>query len=61
MGRAGAKVHNLFGDGEDARFAGDDEEAVRRIATEPVGPLQAARVDGTIEAVPGQRIGNEAS
>jgi hypothetical protein len=56
-----AEIQDLFGYREDAGLTGDDEETVRGIATEPTGPLQAAGVDGTIEAVPGQRIGNEAS
>ncbi|MGB8732859.1 MAG: hypothetical protein WCC99_16540, partial [Candidatus Sulfotelmatobacter sp.] len=56
-----AEIQDLLGYREDAGLAGDDEEAVRGIATEPARPLQAVWVDGTIEAVPGQRIGNEAS
>jgi len=53
------KISDLFGDSEDAGFAGHDQEAVRRIATEPSRPLEAARVDGSIEAVPGHGIGDE--
>jgi hypothetical protein len=54
-----AEIKDLFGEGEDARFAGDGEEAVGGIATEPARPLEAARIDGTIEAVTGQRVGDE--
>jgi len=54
------QIHDFFGEGEDAGFAGDDEEAVLGIATEPARPLQAARVDGAIKAVPGQGIGDQA-
>lgn len=53
-----AQIHDLFGQGEDAGLAGDDQEAVGRIATEPARPLQAAGVNGAIEAVPGKRIGD---
>jgi hypothetical protein len=60
IGVDGAEVRNLLGEGEDAGFAGDDEEAVRGIATEPARPLQAARVDGTIKAVANQGIGDQA-
>jgi hypothetical protein len=35
MSVAGAEIHDLLSDGEDAGLAGDDEEAVRGIATEP--------------------------
>jgi hypothetical protein len=56
----GSEIHYLFGQGEDARFAGDYQEAMGGIATEPARPLQAARIDGTIQAVPGERIGDEA-
>ena len=54
-----AQVHDLFGHGEDAGLAGDYQEAVGGIAAEPARPLEAAGVDGAIEAVPGQRIGND--
>jgi hypothetical protein len=50
---AGAEVHDLFGYCEDAGFAGDHEEAVWGIATEPARPLKAAGVNGAIQAVPG--------
>ena len=50
----GPQVHDLFRNCEDTGFAGDDEEAVRGIAPEPARPLQAARIDRPIKAVPGQ-------
>jgi hypothetical protein len=34
---------------------------MRGITTEPARPLQAARVDGAIEAVPGKGIGDKSS
>jgi hypothetical protein len=61
QGTAGAHVHYFFGECEDAGLAGDDEEAVGRIASGPAGPLQAAGVDGAVEAVPGQGIGDKSS
>ncbi|MGB8761183.1 MAG: hypothetical protein WCD01_09845 [Candidatus Sulfotelmatobacter sp.] len=56
-----AQVHDFFGQGEDAGLAGDDEEAMGGIAAEPARPLQAARVHGAVETVPGQGIGDESS
>jgi hypothetical protein len=53
MNRGGAEFGDLFGQGEDAGLAGDYEEAVWGIAAEPARPLQAARVDGVVEAVAG--------
>ena len=52
------QIHYFLCQGEDAGFAGDDEEAVSGVAAEPAGPLQAAGVDGAIKAVAGQGIGN---
>jgi hypothetical protein len=49
---AGAEVHDFFGQGEDARFAGNYQEAVGGIAAEPTRPLQSTRIHGAIEAVP---------
>jgi hypothetical protein len=51
-----AQVHDFFGQGEDAGLAGDYQETVRGIATEPARPLQAAGVNGAIEAMPGKGI-----
>jgi len=50
---ARAQVHDVFGQGEDAGLAGDYEEAMSGIATEPARPLQAAWIYGAVEAVPG--------
>jgi len=55
-GRRGSQVHDFFSEGEDAGLAGDYEEAVDRVAAEPARPLQAAGIDGAIEAVAGQGI-----
>jgi hypothetical protein len=48
-----AQVHYFFGQGEDAWFAGDYQEAVRGVAAGPARPLEAARVYRAIEAVAG--------
>jgi hypothetical protein len=61
MVRGDTQVHNFFGEGEDAWFAGNDQKAVGGVATGPAGPLQAAGIDGAVEAVAGQRIDNELS
>jgi hypothetical protein len=52
-------VDYLFSQGEDAGLAGNLEEAMGGVAAEPTRPLEAAIVDRTIEAVPGQRFRNE--
>jgi hypothetical protein len=59
MVRGDTQVHNFFGQGEDAGFAGDDQETAGGVATGPARPLQAARIDGAVEAVAGQRIDDE--
>jgi hypothetical protein len=51
-----AAVHDFFGYGEDAGFAGDEEEAVMRLAAEPTRPVKAAIVQGTIETVARERL-----
>jgi hypothetical protein len=61
MSFAAAEVHDFFGQSEDAGLAGDYQEAVGGIAAEPARPLETAGVDGAVETVPGQRIGNDAS
>jgi hypothetical protein len=55
------EVHDFFGQGEDAGLAGDEEEAMVGLATEPARPVKAAIIEGTIESVACQRLGNEAS
>jgi hypothetical protein len=57
--RGGGQVCYFFGYGKDAGFAGDEQEAVVGLAAEPAGPLEAAIVERTIEAVAGQGFGNE--
>jgi hypothetical protein len=52
--RRAIEVHDLFRHGEDARLAGNEEEAVRRLAAEPTRPVKAAIVQGTIESVTSQ-------
>jgi hypothetical protein len=59
MDFARAEFGYFFSNGEDAGFAGDDEQAMGRIAKEPARPLQTARVDGAIKAMPDQGLGNE--
>jgi hypothetical protein len=54
-----ADVHDFFGYGEDSRFAGDEQQAVRGFAAEPARPVQAAIVQRTIEAVARHRFGDE--
>jgi hypothetical protein len=49
-------VRDLFGYGEDAGFAGDEQEAVMGLAAEPARPTEAAIVHGTIKTVAGQRF-----
>jgi hypothetical protein len=49
-------MSDFFGDGEDAGFAGDEEEAVMGLAAEPTGPAEAAIVEGAIETVARQRL-----
>jgi hypothetical protein len=51
-----AQAHDFFGYGEDAGFAGDEEEAVMGVAAEPAGPVKTAIVEGTIETVARQRF-----
>jgi hypothetical protein len=50
------EVHDFFGYGEDAGLAGDGEEAVMRVATEPARPAKAAIVKRTIETVTRERF-----
>jgi hypothetical protein len=59
--RRAVQIHNLFGQGEDAGFAGDYQEAVGCVAAGPARPLQAAGVDGAVEAVAGEGIGDQSS
>jgi hypothetical protein len=54
-------VHDFFGEGEDAGFAGDEQEAVMGIAAEPARPMEAAIVQGTIETVARQGLCDETS
>jgi hypothetical protein len=54
-----AERRYFFGDGEDSGLAGDYQEAMRGVAEEPARPLQAAGIDGAIEAVPDQGVGDE--
>jgi hypothetical protein len=45
--------------GEDAGFAGDEQEAVMGVAAEPARPVETAIVERTIETVAGQRFCDE--
>jgi hypothetical protein len=54
-------IHDLFGEGEDAGLAGDEQEAVMGIAAEPARPVEAAIVQGTIETVARQGLCDETS
>jgi len=56
-----AQVHDLFGYGEDAGLAGDEQETVVGLAAEPTRPVKATVVERTVETVPCQRLRNEAS
>jgi hypothetical protein len=54
-------MHDFFGYGEDAGLAGDEQEAVRGFAAEPTRPVEAAIVQGTVEAVARHRVWYESS
>jgi hypothetical protein len=53
-----AKVHNFFRQGEYTGLAGDDQEAVMGLATDPTRPLQATIIHRTVETVSCQRFRN---
>jgi len=42
---------DLFGEGEDAGLAGDEQETVMGLAAKPARPVKAPIVEGTIETV----------
>jgi hypothetical protein len=47
---------DLFGQGEDAGFARDEQETVMGLAAKPARPVQTPIVEGTIKTVARQRF-----